>query len=183
MTPTISVLMPVYNAEKYLDEAIQSILDQTYQNFEFIIINDGSTDKSLEIIEKHQNQNEKILVISRKHKGLIASLNEGIDIAKGKYIARMDADDISLSQRFENQLNLMESEILDICGCHLFIINKQNKYVSTRIVSTKEDFNKMILSRSVPFAHGSVMIRRDFLISNNLRYGQTKYNKAEDYAL
>ncbi len=180
---TISVIMSVYNAEKYLDEAIQSILDQTYQDFEFIIINDGSTDKSLEIMEKYKNQDDRIVLMTRKNKGLVASLNEGIEKAKGKYIARMDADDISLPQRFEKQIELMEKENLDICGSHFFIVDERSKYLSARVVSCRIDFNYMILSRSVPFAHGSVMIKKDFLITHELAYGKTVYNKAEDYAL
>lgn len=95
--PTISVVISVYNGEKYLSEAIESVLNQTYKDFEFIIINDGSTDNSLEIIKKYQNQDERIVLISRENKGLVSSLNEGIEKAKGKYIARMDADDICLS--------------------------------------------------------------------------------------
>jgi glycosyltransferase involved in cell wall biosynthesis len=179
----ISVIMPVYNAEKYLDEAIQSILNQTYKNFEFIIINDGSTDKSLEIIRKYKKQDTRIVLISRKNKGLITSLNEGIEKAEGKYIARMDADDISLPERFTKQVKLMEKENLDICGTHYFIISEHSHYLSARVVSCKQDFNKMILARSVPFAHGSVMFKKSFYEKNYLRYGNTKYNKAEDYAL
>lgn len=181
--PMISVVMPVYNAEKYLGEAIQSILNQTYTDFEFIIINDGSTDKSLEIIEKYKKQDERILLISRENRGLVASLNEGIEKAKGKYIARMDADDISLPERFKKQLALMEEENLDLCGCSFIIINKSNHYMSTRIVSSNVNFNTIILARSVPFAHGTAMIRKEFMFINKLQYGQTKYIKAEDYAL
>jgi len=181
--PIISVIMPVYNAEEYLDEAIQSILNQTYNDFEFIIINDGSTDKSLEIIEKYKKQDERIVVITRENKGLVVSLNEGIEKAKGKYIARMDADDISLPTRFEKQIEFMQNKNLDICGSHFFIVNEQSRYLSARVVSCKIDFNYMILSRSVPFAHGSVMIKKDFLLEHELAYGKTVYNKAEDYAL
>ena len=106
-TPMISVVMPVYNAEKYLDEAIKSILVQTCKDFEFIIINDGSNDKSLEIIEKYNIQDERIVLINRENRGLIASLNEGIEKTKGRYIARMDADDISLPDRFEKQIEFL----------------------------------------------------------------------------
>lgn len=181
--PLISVVMPVYNAEKYLDEAIRSILDQTYNNFEFIIINDGSNDKSLKIIKKYKNQDERIVLISRENKGLIASLNEGIEHAKGKYIARMDADDISCINRFKEQYTFMEQNNLDFCGSHFVIIDEDSSYKSARIVSTKEEFINVILSTSVPFAHGSAMINKAFLQKNNLIYGTTKYNKAEDYDL
>ena len=181
--PLISVIMPVYNAEKYLDEAIQSILNQTYKDFEFIIINDGSTDKSLTIIEKHRNIDERIVLINRENRGLIASLNEGILKARGKYIARMDADDVSLPKRFEEQTRLMETEHLDICGCHYFIVDQNNSYVSAKVVSCQVDFNYMILARSVPFAHGSVMFKKSFFEVNDLKYGDTEFTKAEDYAL
>ena len=99
MSELISVILPVYNGEKYLKESIESILNQTYTNFEFIIIDDGSKDSSLEIIKEYEKEDERIIVISRENKGLVASLNEGIATAKGKYIARMDADDVSLSER------------------------------------------------------------------------------------
>lgn len=181
--PMISVVMPVYNAEKFLEEAIQSILTQTYKDFEFIIINDGSSDKSLEIIKKYRESDERIILVSRENKGLVFSLNEGIKKAKGNYIARMDADDISLPKRFEKQIKFLEKENIDICGSHYFIIDKNNKYISARVVSTEIDFNKIILTRSVPFAHGSVMFKKDFYINNNLKYGLTSYFKAEDYAL
>lgn len=181
--PMISVVMSVYNAEKYLDEAIQSILNQTYKDFEFIIINDGSTDKSLEIIEKYKNHDERIVLISRENKGLIASLNEGIEKAQGKYLARMDADDISLPKRFERQIELLEKDNIDICGCHFFIVDSRSKYKSAKVISTDCVFNTIVLSRSVPFAHASVMFKKEFLINNGLKYGQTKYIHAEDYAL
>jgi len=182
-SPTISVVMPVYNAENYLDEAIQSILNQTYKDFEFIIINDGSTDKSLEIIEKYKNIDIRIALINRENRGLIVSLNEGVEKAKGKYIARMDADDISLPERFEKQIELMEKDTLDICGCHYFMINENNEYIDSALVPLKHASFMNYLSITTPFAHPSVMIRRNFIIKNNLYYGNTKYKSAEDYAL
>jgi glycosyltransferase involved in cell wall biosynthesis len=88
----------------YLAEAIESILNQTYKNFEFFIVNDGSKDKSVEIIKNYMKEDDRIILINRENKGLIYSLNEGISIAKGNYIARMDADDMSLPERFEKHL-------------------------------------------------------------------------------
>jgi len=181
--PMISVVMPVYNGGKYLDEAIQSILNQTYANFEFIIINDGSTDKSLEIIEKYKKQDERIILISRENRGLIASLNEGIDKARGKYIARMDADDISLPERFERQIGLMEEEKTDICGCHWLIMNEVGKHTDCFTVPLSDESFIAYLSYSVPFAHGSVMIRKSFLSENTLYYGSGNAQHAEDYEM
>lgn len=181
--PLISVILPVYNGEQYLVEAIESILFQTLQDFELIIINDGSTDKSLDIIKYYAMQHTMIYVINRENKGLVASLNEGIAYAKGKYIARMDQDDISLPTRFEKQVDLMEKENLDICGCHFFMINESTNYIDARVVSCDQKLNQLILARAVPFAHGSIIIRKSFLANKCLEYGQTKYAKAEDYAL
>ncbi|WP_244834814.1 glycosyltransferase family 2 protein [Clostridium sp. BJN0001] len=108
----VSVIMPVFNAEKYLEESIKSVLNQTYKNFEFIIINDGSTDSSLSIINKFKSMDNRIRVIDQKNNGIVYSLNKGISTAKGKYIARMDADDISLPNRIKNQVKYMETNQL-----------------------------------------------------------------------
>lgn len=181
--PLVSVVMSVYNGEKYLDEAIASILHQTYINFEFIIIDDGLNDESLNIIKKYQQSDSRIKLISRENKGLIDSLNEGIRHSCGEYIARMDADDISLVQRFEEQVKLMQANNLDVCGSHYYSIDESSNYTNASIMSLNYDLNKIILSKTVPFAHGSVMIKKDFLLKNKLKYGLTQYNKAEDYAL
>ena len=117
MEPIISVVMPVYNGDKYLQEAIESILNQTEGDFEFIIINDGSTDDSPALIDKYRELDSRIKVITQENKGLISSLNTGIDEAKGKYIARMDADDVSLPERFRTQLEYMEKNSkIGACG-------------------------------------------------------------------
>ena len=105
--PFVSVVMSVYNGELFLKEAIDSILSQTYKKFEFIIIDDGSTDGSLNIINEYSDERIKILV-NPKNEGLIFSLNKGIELALGTYIVRMDADDISLPQRIEEQVSFME---------------------------------------------------------------------------
>ncbi len=175
----LSVVMSVYNAEEYLDDAIQSILKQTYRDFEFIIIDDGSTDSSLNIIEKYQKADQRIVLISRENKGLIYSLNEGITCAKGKYIARMDADDISHINRFQLQISQIKKEAADICGCHYFVINDVNKLIDTVLVPLDNNSLYMYLALAVPFAHGSVMLRKQFLIDNKLTYGQN-FKYAED---
>jgi glycosyltransferase involved in cell wall biosynthesis len=179
----ISVIMPVYNAEKYLEEAIESVLNQTYKNFEFIIINDGSIDKSLEIIYKYQKKDKRIVLINRKNKGLITSLNEGIEKSSGSYIARMDADDISLAKRFERQIKLMELENLDICGGHFLSINNFGEPISLNLTPIGHDLCTLSLISKVPFAHPSVMIRKSFLEKNDIKYGQSLNNKAEDFDL
>lgn len=115
----VTVIMPVYNAEKYLAEAIESILGQTYRDFEFIITNDGSTDRSGDIIKKYAMEDQRIRMISRENKGLVYTLNEQISMANGKYIARMDADDISGKERIYKQVNYMENnQDIYLAGCY-----------------------------------------------------------------
>lgn len=181
--PLISVVLPVFNGEKFLAESIKSVIDQTFSDFEFLIINDGSTDSSLKIIKSFMIKDSRISVISRGNKGLIASLNEGIALSRGKYIARMDADDISLPKRFEMQLKEIKNKSLDICGCHFIVVNDDGKYYDTRMVSTTSDLTSITLLGTVPFAHGSVMFSKGFYNENKLSYGNTPYIKAEDYAL
>ena len=176
--PLISVVMSVYNGEKYLEEAIESILAQTYSNFEFIIINDGSTDGSLDVIKKYIN-NDKIILITRENKGLPCSLNEGIRLSKGKYIARMDADDISLPTRLEEQIIFMEkNRDVGICGCSVLDLDTNSKW----ILASYDKRLKVELLFSSVFAHPSVMIDRKMMIENNLFYNETFF-QSQDFEL
>ena len=175
--PLVSVIMSVYNGEKYLDEAIQSVLDQTYKNFEFIIINDGSLDRSLEIIKKYEEKDTRIVIITRKNKGLIASLNEGIEKAKGKYIARMDADDICLIDRFEEQISFMHKNNLDLCGSWVLPFNSDKDMTVWKYPETHNDTTFRLFFMS-SFAHPSVMMKKS--IFQTLKY---ENEVAEDYSL
>src|SRR4051794_24772902 len=102
--PPISVLLAVYNGGRYLRAAVDSILTQTFTDFEFIIIDDGSTDGSLATLREFAQRDPRINLVSRPNKGLTVTLNEGIALARGEFLARMDADDIALPQRFEKQI-------------------------------------------------------------------------------
>lgn len=180
--PVVSVVMSVYNAEKYLDDAIQSILKQTYKNFEFIIINDGSNDRSLEIIKKYKNEDDRIILISRENRGLISSLNEGIVKARGRYIARMDADDISLPLRIEKQLQVMEHDKdIVVCGSWINIFGENiNEKVARYFEYDKQIKANLLVSCC--FAHPSVMVRKDAFTNNNILYDE-RFKNAEDYYL
>lgn len=177
----LSVIMPVFNSEAYLKDAIESILNQTFKNFEYMIINDGSTDNSLQIINQFNDQ--RIKVINQKNKGIIASLNKGITNTKGQFIARMDADDISLPNRFEEQLKLMKSQNIDVCGGNYIAINKKGDFIKSYLCPRGHEMCSLSLMSKVPFAHPSVMLRRQFLLDNNLKYGQSNFKKAEDLDL
>jgi glycosyltransferase involved in cell wall biosynthesis len=183
MTNLISVILPVYNGALYLDEAIKSILSQTYSNFEFIIINDGSTDNSLEIINRYTPIDDRMKVISRENRGLITSLNEGIEKSEGTYIARIDQDDVSLPGRLEIQLNYMLKNHLDICGGDFTKIDAQNNVLEEHKVPKTESEIIITLATNMPFAHSCVMIKKSFLSKNNLKYGLNGYRNAEDLDL
>lgn len=152
--------MPVYNTEEYLREAIESILNQTFKNFEFLIIDDGSIDNSKNIILSYDDP--RIRFISHEqNKKLIATLNEGIEMANAPLIARMDADDISLPDRLEKQVKFMnENPEYVLLGSACEIIDKYGK--TTRKSSTFYDDEtlRLSLALSTSFAHGSVMFRK-----------------------
>ena len=131
--------MSVYNGEKYLREAIESILNQTFTDFEFLIVNDGSTDSSLEIILSYPD--ERIRVIRNdRNIGLTKSLNKALQQAKGEYIARQDADDISLQNRFEEQLIYLEKHPeVALLGTSAYKIDERGEILAKVIVPTEED--------------------------------------------
>ena len=108
-TPRVSVLFPVYNGGPYLAEAVQSLLSQTFADFEILAINDGSSDASLPTLKQLAQQDARLRVISRENRGLIATLNEGMERARGEYLARMDADDIALPERFAAQVRFLDA--------------------------------------------------------------------------
>lgn len=181
-SPKISVVLPVFNGGEYLREAIQSVLNQTYKNFELIIIDDGSTDNSLEIARLTQISDFRVRLITRENRGLVASLSEGISLARGKFIARMDADDLSIETRFEEQIKLLECGY-DICGSNYHEIDESGQIIRSKHVPISDSEVLITLARTVPFAHGSVMFRKEAYVSQVRKYGDTKFFKAEDYAL
>ncbi len=176
--PLISVIMPVYNTANYLKEAIDSILNQSFTNFEFIIIEDASTDNSLEIIKSYKD--DRIVLIENKtNQGYVYGLNLGIEIARGKYIARMDSDDISCLNRFLLQIKFIEanSDIVLLGTAIKLIKSKQ----ICEVLENNDDI-KIDLLMGCSFNHPSVLINRSFLLKNKLRY-DPYYYPAEDYAL
>lgn len=176
--PIISVVLPVFNAERYVDESICSILDQTFTNFELIIINDGSTDSTLGILEKFKQQDKRVILVSRENRGLVETLNEGISIARGKWLARMDADDIALPNRFEQQLKWLKSTGADIAGSWVRCFGASDKRVIRR--SQTDEGIKMAMLFCSPFAHPSVMMKTELV--RQLSYDKA-WQQAQDYDL
>lgn len=153
MNDLISVILPAYNAEKYLAEAIESVLVQTYENFELIMINDGSKDNTLQIMQEYAAKDFRIKIISQENKGLPLTLNVGIDYAQGDIIARMDADDVMLPDRLEYQYDfLKENPEVSMTSCNAYFINAQGKIMSIQKYqgySSVEEFKQTFAQKHV----------------------------------
>jgi len=176
--PKVSVLMSVYNGEDHVLEAVDSVLRQTFTDFEFIIVDDGSTDKSAEIIKSFTDKRIR-LVHNENNIGLTRSLNKGLELATGEYIARMDADDISLPHRLKTQTNFMDTHPeTGICGSWIKTLGLSSDDVWK--YPTDHSTLKCSLLFAPPLAHPSIMMRRVVLVSNNLQYS-TQYSYAQDY--
>lgn len=176
--PRVSVILPVFNAENYISEAITSILSQSFSEFELIIINDGSTDETLRILRQHERADGRVIIISRDNRGLVESLNEGIDIARGQWIARMDADDIALPNRLSLQLTTLEQTAADICGGWVEFFGTSDRRIIRHPIG--DDAIKAALYFGSAFAHPTVMMRTALV--KQLRYDK-QWEKCEDYDL
>ena len=178
--PKISVVMPVYNGEKYIEEAIDSILNQTFSDFEFIIIDDGSTDKTESIIKSYNDKRIKYIK-NEKNLGVARSLNKGLDIAQGEYIARMDADDISLPKRFKKQLRYMSKhKDIAVCGSAIELFGGE-KVKKVYTVTGTENMKINMLFGSCLY-HPTVMMRASIVKKDGYRYDE-EYDKVEDFEL
>lgn len=173
----ISVIMPVFNMAPYIEESICSILTQTYTDFELLIIDDGSTDGTLDIIRKFDDRRIKRITHS-SNVGLIETLNQGIDLCTGEYIARMDGDDIALPHRFERQVNFMDvHQDCGVCGSQVYLLG-----IDT--VTTKPLYHEEIRCWQLfhcTIVHPTVMIRKSVLEDHGIKY--LNYVHAEDYEI
>jgi len=179
-TPRITVLMPVYKGEKFLRQAIESILNQTFSAFEFLIINDGSGDRSVEIVESCRDPRIR-LVHNQGNLGLIATLNRGLERARGEYIARMDCDDVSHPQRLERQVAFLDTHPdIGVCGTWF---RKCGGHAGKIIRwETEPEAVRAAMLFACPLAHPTVMLRRESFLARQLRYDRD-YPHAEDYDL
>jgi glycosyltransferase involved in cell wall biosynthesis len=182
-TPTISVVMAVYNGEIYLREALESIVTQTYNDFEFIIVDDGSTDTTPNILKEYKNRDRRIILLHNKtNLKLIRSLNLGLQKARGKYIARMDADDISLPERLEKQVAYLNSnDQVGLLGTRIFRIDYNGEVIAKPNPPQTDATIRWKLFYGSPFSHSSVMFRQSLLDKVGL-YDQAALH-AEDYAM
>jgi glycosyltransferase involved in cell wall biosynthesis len=175
----VTVLMPVHNGEKDLREAIESILRQTHRAFEFLIINDGSTDRSVEIIQSYRDPRIRV-VHNDKNLGLILTLNKGMALAGGEYIVRMDCDDVSLPGRIQKQVHYMDKNPeVGISGTWVQMMGAGKRTIRYPIEHDSIRCNLLFYS---PLAHPSVILRKDMMERHGLSY-DTSYARAEDYEL
>lgn len=181
-SPKVSILMPAYNAEKYIEEAIESILNQTFTDFEFIIIDDCSTDKTWEIIQKYSKKDKRIVAIKNEENlKLSATLNKGIDICKGEYIARMDSDDWSYPDRLQKQYDAISKDPkIGILGGAMEVCDENLEIKNIRKYNLSDSEIRKSLFKYSPFCHPATIFKKEALL-------QYKYsielNDAEDYDL
>jgi len=177
----VSVLLPTYNSGKYLKEAIDSIINQTYTHFELLILDDGSTDNTADIIERYSD-NRIIYHNEQTNRGIVYQLNKGIDLAKGSFIARMDADDRALPNRFERQLaflNNIDNQAIEILGTNAVSIGNKNLLIEFK--NYKPSQISFLLNFCCPILHPTVMFRSR-VFKTGIKY-PSGFLYAEDFAL
>jgi glycosyltransferase involved in cell wall biosynthesis len=166
MSPLISTILSVRNDEELIASTIESILSQTLSDFELIIINDGSTDKTGNIIKNYSQKDKRIVFINQSRLGLTRSLNKGLEIAKGTYIARQDSGDISFPERFEKQVRYLENHPL-LSGCFSWteVINLEGQRIGEFVFNcSPRIISKRLIRGSNIFVHGSVLLRREIIL-------------------
>ena len=181
--PEISVVMATYNSCDTLSTAINSIISQSFIDWELIIVDDGSSDESMELLLEYQAKDSRISIIkNKKNMGLPYCLNLAIEQSKCDFIARMDDDDISYPERLKTQLSYMyENEYVDVLGCSAKMVNHERSIVKIVNMPRHHEDCLRYLPKSTPFIHPSVMIRRRFFEKNGVYNASLK--KAQDYEL
>ena len=177
MEKTISVIMSVYNDSSNIESSISSVLNQDFQDFEFLIMNDGSSDDTQNILNKFSKDKRIKIFKNKKNLGLTKSLNLLLAESKGEYVARQDSDDLSISERFTKQLNYIENNNLDLCGSRAIIKG------STRITPNRSYYLPLNVSLKIknPFIHGSLIFKKSVVEKVNNYDERFKYS--QDYKL
>jgi glycosyltransferase involved in cell wall biosynthesis len=182
-TPAVTVCMPVFNAALYLDEALDSVRTQSYSDFELLVFDDGSSDASRAIVERHARLDPRIRCFERTHRGYAPLLNEGLQIARGKYYARMDGDDVSLPGRFEKQVAfLVTNPVCSAVGTQILMVDPEGDVVNrARHPLTHSEIDPCLLRGVFGMTHGSIVMRTAALRS--IGGYHTEFEPAEDYDL
>jgi len=182
MAPAVSVVMSVLNGERFVAEAVRSILSQTLRDFEFIIINDGSTDGTASILDSYVGTDPRVQVYHQENRGMVESLNRGCGLARGKYIARMDADDIAFPDRLERQVAYLESHPeIAILGGAFEVIDASGCRISTIVRETTDQELREILKIATCFQHSTVVMRREAFCA--VKGYRKAFRRNDDYDL
>lgn len=180
--PKVSVVMPVYNSETYLAEAIDSILTQTFTDFEFVIVDDGSTDSSSQIIASYASKDPRIHVhVMPQNSGIVAALNEGVRVSSAPLIARMDADDISLPSRFERQVAFFDQNTVGLVGSNYIKSTENSRKTTHHPTAPAEVARKLLYTCCI--GHPTVMFSRDAFVQAGGYDPSYAGGGAEDYDL
>ena len=177
--PLVTISMPAFNSERYIAEAIESVLAQTYTNFELIIVDDGSTDGTREIINRYQDP-RIIKIFSEKNQGLIATRNKIASIARGKYLALLDADDRAFPERLQLQVDFLEKDGIDICGADHWTLNQSNGAIKPSKQRHSNADIHALLTVCSPLCNPAIMGKLE--VFKRFPY-KTSYMHAEDYCL
>jgi glycosyltransferase involved in cell wall biosynthesis len=163
--PRISVLLPVWNGDAFLEPAMESILRQTYSSLELIVIDDGSTDRTADIACRFAGGDPRVRVLRRPHEGLSAALNAGIAAARGEYIARMDADDVNVPDRLEKQVSYLDTHPACVAvGTWIEVVDETGRHIGLKtFVTTHEEISAALLRGISAMAHPTIVARRDAL--------------------
>ncbi len=179
--PKVSVVMPVYNGENYLEECVQSVLRQSFKDFEFIIVDDASTDNTVNILKTFAKKDKRVRIIPNlRNLGMYPSLNKALRAAKGEYVARMDHDDISEQKRFEKQVAFLdENPEIALVGTWATIIDEKGKVVGKRILETEHQRIKKYILKKTQFVSPSVMYRRSLV--GEVGFYRTEFKFSQEY--
>ena len=178
----ISIILPTFNSENYVKNTLQSILSQNYKNYELIIIDNISTDNTINIINSYKKK-IKLKIIQKKTKNLAEALNIGINESSGEFIARIDADDLVRKKRFSKRVAFLERNTdYDIVGTNAFRFKNNIIFVKPFLINYDDILLKISMIFNSPFIHPSIMIRKKFIDNNNINYND-KFDECEDYEL
>lgn len=178
--PKVSVLFPVYNTnEAYLRAAVESVLNQTFKDFEFLIVNDASTDRNVEKVVRSYDDDRISYIANDQNLGIAKTRNKMMDLARGEYFAVVDHDDVSMPDRFEKQVCFLDTNPdVGVVGCQYEKLPSGK--ISMNVIYDKDI--KLALFRSCAITHPGAMIRKSVITDHNIRY-EEKFSPAEDYAL
>ena len=180
--PRVTVLMPVYDGERFLREAVDSVLVQTYADFEFVVVDDGSTDRTAQILDAYDDS-RIVRLCRRANRGIVPALNWGVAVSRGELIARHDADDVAQPCRLEEQVRLLDRHPeLVIVGSSSHLIDEGGMHLGTQCYPASDTAIRWQMLFHNSFVHTSVMVRAEVLRTNALRYDAQALH-AEDYDL